>query len=59
MPVTSIESNIITADIYRSVKSTGKDVLGYAGGWVDFTDEDVKRLFEDLEKVWEKWSIDA
>ena len=45
--------------MYRLVKSTGKDVLDYAGVWADLTDEDVKRLFEDLEKVWEKWSIDA
>ena len=58
MPVTSIESNIITADVYRTVKGIGKDVLDYAGVWADLTDEDVKRLFEDLKKVWERSSPD-
>lgn len=45
--------------IIRLVKSSRKNIMNYAGIWRDMSDEEVNKLFEDLKKMWERWSVNA
>jgi hypothetical protein len=31
--------------------------MDYAGIWADISDEEVSKLFKDLEKMWERWNV--
>ena len=45
--------------IIRLVKSNRKNIMDYAGIWGDMSDDEVSKLFEDLNKMWERWSVNA
>ena len=45
--------------IIRLVKGSKRDILEYAGIWKDMSDDEVRKLFEDLKKVWERWNVNA
>ena len=38
--------------IIRLVKSNRKNIMDYAGIWRDMSDDEVSKLFEDLNKMW-------
>jgi predicted CopG family antitoxin len=40
--------------IIRLIKSNKKNIMDYAGIWTDISDEEVSKLFKDLEKMWER-----
>jgi predicted CopG family antitoxin len=37
--------------IIRLIKSNKKNIMDYAGIWADISDEEVSKLFKDLEKI--------
>ncbi len=43
--------------IIRLIKSNKKNIMDYAGIWADISDEEVSKLFKDLEKIWERWDL--
>ena len=43
--------------IIRLVKSNKGDIMDYAGIWKDMSDDEVRKLFEDLKKVWERRNV--
>lgn len=43
--------------IIRLVKSNKRDIMDYAGIWKDMSDDEVRKLFEDLKKVWERRNV--
>ena len=43
--------------IIRLVKGSKRDILEYAGIWKDMSDDEVRKLFEDLKKVWERRNV--
>jgi predicted CopG family antitoxin len=43
--------------IIRLIKSNKKNIMDYAGIWADISDEEVSKLFKDLEKMWERWNV--
>jgi predicted CopG family antitoxin len=43
--------------IIRLIKSNKKNIMDYAGIWADISDEEVSKLFKDLEKMWERWNL--
>jgi predicted CopG family antitoxin len=45
--------------IIRLVKNSKRNIMDYAGIWVNMSDEEVDKLFKDLEKLWEKWNKDV
>jgi len=45
--------------IIRLIKSNKKNIMDYAGIWADISDEEVSRLFKDLEKMWERWNVNV
>jgi predicted CopG family antitoxin len=45
--------------IIRLIKSNKKNIMDYAGIWADISDEEVSKLFKDLEKMWERWNVDV
>ncbi|MEJ2775904.1 antitoxin VapB family protein [Sulfolobaceae archaeon RB850M] len=45
--------------IIRLVKNSKRNIMDYAGIWVNMSDEEVDELFKDLEKLWEKWNKDV
>ena len=45
--------------IVRLVKNSKRNIMDYAGIWVNMSDEEVDKLFKDLEKLWEKWNKDV
>ena len=40
--------------IIRLIKSNKKNIMDYAGIWADISDEEVSKLFKDLEKMWKR-----
>ena len=45
--------------IIRLIKSNKKNIMDYAGIWADISDEEVSKLFKDLEKMWERWNVNV
>ncbi|MEM0374444.1 MAG: antitoxin VapB family protein, partial [Sulfolobales archaeon] len=45
--------------IIRLIKRNKKNIMDYAGIWVDMSDEEVSKLFKDFEKMWGKWNVDV
>jgi predicted CopG family antitoxin len=45
--------------IIRLIKSNKKNITDYAGIWADISDEEVSKLFKDLEKMWERWNVNV
>ncbi|BDB98451.1 antitoxin VapB family protein [Saccharolobus caldissimus] len=45
--------------IIRLIKSNKKNIMDYAGIWMDMSDEEVNKLFKDFEKLWERWNVDV
>ena len=43
--------------IIRLVKGNKRDIMDYAGIWKDMSDDEVRKLFEDLKKVWERRNV--
>jgi hypothetical protein len=33
--------------------------MDYAGIWADISDEEVSKMFKDLEKMWERWNVNV
>ncbi|ACP54381.1 antitoxin VapB family protein [Saccharolobus islandicus] len=45
--------------IVRLIKGNRREVMDYAGIWSDMNDEESNKLFKDLEKMWERWNVNA
>ncbi|MDT7886963.1 MAG: antitoxin VapB family protein [Thermoproteota archaeon] len=45
--------------IIRLIKSNKKNIMDYAGIWADISDEEVSKMFKDLEKMWERWNVNV
>ncbi|QIW23782.1 antitoxin [Sulfolobus sp. S-194] len=46
--------------IIRLVKNGKKrNIMDYAGIWANMSDEEVDKLFKDLDKMWKKWNADV
>mgnify|MGYP001773454175 CR=1 FL=1 len=43
--------------IIRLVKGNKGDIMDYAGIWIGMSDDEVRKLFEDLKKVWERRNV--
>lgn len=45
------------SDVILRLVKKHKNIMDYAGLWKDVSDEEIKKVFDEIRGAWSKWSI--